>query len=121
MTVKVTFEVNENPDCMVMSSLKGYISANYRQLCDVFGKPNDLDMEDGDKVYNSWVIEFNHYDAHGQFENVVKASIYDWKEVHPLDSIQAEMYRWHIGGYTKEAEWLVHDALNGNIQQEIVE
>ena len=120
MSERIAFEVNERPDTMVMSCLKGHITCSYRDLVDTFGKPNDLDMEDGDKVWNSWVVEFNKYDSDGALDGVIKASIYDSKEAHPLDSIERETNRWHIGGYDREAEWLVHDAVNGNIQQEIV-
>ena len=119
MSERIAFEVDENPGFMNMSSLKGHITCSYRQLVDTFGKPNDLDMEDGDKVWNSWVVEFNHYDDEG-LDHVVQASIYDWKEQHPLDSIERETNRWHIGGYKREAEWLVHDAVNGEIKREFV-
>ncbi len=120
MSEKVTFVVDEHPQFMNMSHLVGHITCSYRTLVDTFGRPNDADMEDCDKVWNAWTIEFNHYDEDG-LDRVVMASIYDWKEQHPLDSIERDKTRWHIGGYKREAEWLVHDAVNGNIQQEIVE
>ena len=117
MADKVMFEVPEHPQFMNMSHLVGHVTCSYRKLVDTFGRPNDADMEDCDKVWNAWTIEFNHYDEDG-LATVVMASIYDWKERHPLDSIERATTRWHIGGYKREAEWLVHDAIEGNIQQE---
>ena len=61
MSEKVTFVVDENPQFMNMSHLVGHITCSYRKLVDTFGRPNDADMEDCDKVWNAWTIEFNHW------------------------------------------------------------
>ena len=87
------------------SSLRGYVHARYFDLVEVFGEPNILNAEEGDKVFNEWGIRFEDGD------DDVYATIYDWKEMYANESHYGE-YRWHIGGKTSEAVWCVLDVLN---------
>jgi hypothetical protein len=64
------------------TSLKGYITTTYADLCRTFGAPS---IFVGDKTNAEWFIEF---------EDGSVATVYDWK----LDHIPLEPYRWHIGG-----------------------
>ena len=86
------------------SSLRGHIHATYDELVEVFGKPNVLDAEEGDKTWNEWGIEFEDGDDY------VYATIYDWKEMDAYDSHFGE-YRWHIGGHNMSSLWCVMEAL----------
>ena len=90
------------------SSFKGHINAPYQDLVEVFGEPN---MPFSDKVWNEWSIRFNVPDYDGYDSEEAYATIYDWKESHPNQSKSGE-YRWHIGSKSREAVWLVLDALN---------
>ena len=89
----------------VGSSLRGHIHATYDELVVVFGEPNILNAEEGDKVFNEWGVRFEDGD------DDVYTTIYDWKELSAYDSHYGE-YRWHIGGKQAEAAWCVMDALN---------
>ena len=97
------------------SSLKGTISASYNTLVEVFGEPNILNAEEGDKVWNEWGIAFKvpvEDDGMGDVDDydIIHATIYDWKEMDAYDSHIGE-YRWHIGGRQMEALWCVMEAL----------
>ena len=87
------------------SCLKGHITASYDALVEVFGEPNILNAEEGDKVWNEWGIRFSEGD------DDIYATIYDWKE-HDAYVSHVGGYRWHIGGKQVEAVWCVLDALN---------
>ena len=86
------------------SSLRGYVHARYFDLVEVFGEPNILNAEEGDKVFNEWGIRFEDGD------DDVYATIYDWKEMYANESHYGE-YRWHIGGKEHRAVELVYEAL----------
>ena len=86
------------------SSLRGHIHATYDELVKVFGEPNILNAEEGDKVFNEWGIRFEDGD------DDVYATIYDWKEMYANESHYGE-YRWHIGGKEHRAVELVYEAL----------
>ena len=77
------------------TSLKGYITTTYADLCRTFGSPS---IFVGDKTNAEWFIEF---------EDGSVATVYDWK----LDHIPLETYRWHIGGFDAFAVASVHEAL----------
>ena len=90
------------------SSLRGHIHAPYIDLVEVFGEPN---MPFSDKIWNEWSIRFDVPDYDGYDSEEVYATIYDWKESHPNQSRYGE-YRWNVGSKSREAVWLVLDALN---------
>ena len=77
------------------TSLKGYITTTYDELCRTFGAPT---IFVGDKTNAEWFIEF---------EDGSVATVYDWK----LDHIPLEPYRWHIGGFDAFAVASVHNAV----------
>lgn len=83
-----------------MSSLMGYVKANYFDLVETFGEPGG---GDGYKVFNEWVV---------QFEDGTVATIYDWKEAGESVSQSALNYNWHIGGYNSSAVERVKEALS---------
>ena len=86
------------------SSLRGYVHARYFDLVEVFGEPNILNAEEGDKVWNEWGIRFEDGD------DDVYATIYDWKEMYANESHYGE-YRWHIGGHGHRSGELIYEAL----------
>ena len=86
------------------SSLRGHIHATYDELVEVFGEPNILNAEEGDKVFNEWGIRFEDGD------DDVYTTIYDWKERDAYDS-HVGTYRWHIGGKEYRSVELVYEAL----------
>ena len=89
------------------SSLRGYVHARYFDLVEVFGEPNILNAEEGDKVWNEWGIRFSDGD------DDIYATIYDWKEQDAYDS-HVGKYHWHIGGQYLSASWYVSDVLNAS-------
>ena len=86
------------------SSLRGHIHATYDELVKVFGEPNILNAEEGDKVFNEWGIRFEDGD------DDVYTTIYDWKELDAYDS-HIGNYRWHIGGKEHRGVELIYEAL----------
>ena len=86
------------------SSLRGHIHATYDELVEVFGEPNILNAEEGDKVFNEWGVRFEDGD------DDVYTTIYDWKELDAYDS-HIGNYRWHIGGKEYRSVELVYEAL----------
>ena len=90
------------------SSLKGHVVASYNTMVEVFGEPN---MPFSDKIWNEWAIRFTVPDDDDLDSEEVYVTIYDWKETHPNQSKSGD-YRWHIGSKSREAVWLVLDALN---------
>ena len=38
------------------TSLMGYVTISYQEIVEVFGEPNILNAEEGDKVWNEWGI-----------------------------------------------------------------
>ena len=86
------------------SSLRGYVHARYFDLVEVFGEPNILNAEEGDKVFNEWGIRFE------DGEDDVYTTIYDWKELDAYDS-HIGNYRWHIGGRDHRGVELIYEAL----------
>ena len=86
------------------SSLRGHIHATYDELVEVFGEPNILNAEEGDKVFNEWGIRFEDGD------DDIYTTIYDWKELDAYDS-HIGNYRWHIGGKEHRGVELIYEAL----------
>ena len=92
----------------VGTSLRGHVTASYGTMIEVFGEPN---MPFSDKIWNEWAVRFNVPDEDDLDSEEVYVTIYDWKETHPNQS-KSGAYRWHIGSKSREAVWLVADALN---------
>ena len=86
------------------SSLRGHIHATYDELVKVFGEPNILNAEEGDKVFNEWGVRFEDGD------DDIYTTIYDWKELDAYDS-HIGNYRWHIGGRDHRGVELIYEAL----------
>ena len=82
------------------TSLKGYISADYSTLVEVFGPPHS--DGDGYKVDAEWML---------QFSNGVVATIYNWKDGRNYcgeDGLDVEdITEWHVGGKSALAEQTV--------------
>ena len=86
-----------------MTSLQGYITADYDTLEKLFGTPTE---GDGYKIDAEWSIEF---------KDGTVATIYNWKdgknycgaEGIPVNDIK----NWHIGGKTHRAVNLIIDTL----------
>lgn len=87
-----------------MTSLQGYIEADYDELVACFGEPTS--EGDGYKVDAEWELKF----ADGTV-----ATIYNWKNGHNYlgeDGLPPEcITNWHIGGKTARAVERVKDAL----------
>ena len=109
------FEVADDPGMSNVSgtSLKGTVKTSYAELEEVFGEPTiGPDDRGGDKTTCEWHIEFQvpvEDDGMGDVDDydIVVATIYDWK----YGSMPYHEINWHVGGNTKEAVWLVMDAL----------
>ena len=100
--------ITHNEDDLIssnMTSLQGYITANYADIVSKFGEP----LKEGFDDYKSdaeWLV---------QFEDGSVATIYNWKnginycgdEGTPTHLIKA----WNVGGHTKQAHINVIKAL----------
>lgn len=84
---------NDAPINIDGTHLQGYVTANYADLCSLFGAPTE---SDGLKVDAEWQV---------QFTDGVVATIYNWKDgpnymgkhgtpVHLIT-------HWHVGGTSK--------------------
>tara|TARA_E500000081_G_scaffold145882_1_gene168269 strand:+ start:1554 stop:1886 length:333 start_codon:yes stop_codon:yes gene_type:complete len=102
------FELIDKDANITGTSLQGHIEADFDDLVKAFGKPTYDSIEDGpsDKVHTQWALEFEDED-----ENLVVATIYDWKEDSPHTS-RVGKYRWHIGGNSYDAVSAVYDYAN---------
>lgn len=78
------------------TSLQGYVETTYNQLFELFGEPQGA----GDKTSAEWILEF----ADGTI-----ATIYDWK----TNKTPMGKYSWHVGGFNKQAVFLVQQTLQG--------
>ena len=77
------------------TSLQGYIEANYWDLVDTFGEPEQGDQY---KTQAEWCLKF----ADGTL-----ATIYDWKQsCKPQD-----VTKWNIGGFSILAEDYINKTL----------
>lgn len=82
-------------------SLKGYVKAEFRDLCLAFGPPTygPFDMS-GDKVTCEWKIRTS---------DGLTLTIYDWK----MGDTPLDEYNWHVGGQDfKAVDWLQEQGLN---------
>ena len=99
------YELIDKDASITGTSLQGYIEATYDDLVKAFGKPTYDSTEDGesDKVHTQWALEFEDEE-----DNLVVATIYDWKEDSAYNS-RVGKYRWHIGGNSYDAVEAVTD------------
>ena len=109
MTQKVEYGPD---DCMNKngSSLRGYVTATYDNLVELFGEPNAYA---GDKTWNAWDLCFTVWDEDGEDSEDVYVDIYDWKESGPHAS-KGDAYRWHVGGFVGSEHhpaWMVSDLI----------
>lgn len=101
----VKFKVDPNAD-INGTSLKGYVTANYAKLVELFGESRDSDEY---KVSGEWTFS----DDEG---NVF--TLYDWKETSLYDSSlpsvaafrQQDKAEFHVGGRGNAADFI--DFLN---------
>lgn len=78
-----------------LTMLQGTIQATREQMIKTFGTPR---QGPSSRVVNDWKI---------QFADGTVATIYDWKsEPFPDD----EPYTWRVGGHSRRAAELVHQA-----------
>lgn len=90
-------DINTNMTC-----LQGYIQAPLKGIVAIFGQPT----QDGLKKNNlCWQVQF----ASGEV-----ATLYSWKRDFAI--ADDEYYVWHIGGHSRTAVKLVHDAFRQSNQ-----
>lgn len=86
----------QNPLNPVGGSRKGTLSnVPYDEIVNVFGNPSWFSDDEGSKVQAEWDI---------RFDNGVRASIYDYKSLMPLNSI----LNWSIGGNSPHSAYEVY-------------
>lgn len=95
-----------------MSSLKGYVEADYDQLVSLFGPPTYDSPSADDKVTAEWCLEFLVKEHDGSLNNV-RATIYDWKSG---DLCRNGKYNWHIGGFNMDSVEAVTQCVENNIK-----
>ena len=103
------FELIDKDASITGTSLQGYIEATYDDLVKAFGEPtfDSTKGDEGDKVHTQWVLEFEDEE-----DNLVVATIYDWKEDSAYNS-RVGKYKWHIGGNSYDAVEAVTDYAEG--------
>lgn len=78
------------------SSLKGYLTASFRQLADLFGEPSSC----GDRVSTRWIAVWK-----GTFFHIYEykdTALYD-PDYPSVEEFRAmPTYGWHIGAHRKE-------------------
>jgi len=85
-----------------MSSLQGYVAANYNTLVEIFGEPHYNTPSGDEKVNTEWELCFEVEDF-GEVQTV-HATIYDWKDYDGGQrSRNSKSYDWHIGGFNQQA------------------
>ena len=99
------YELIDKDASITGTSLQGYIEATYEDLVKAFGEPtfDSTKGDEGDKVHTQWALEFEDEE-----DNLVVATIYDWKEDSAYNS-RVGKYRWHIGGNSYDAVQAVTD------------
>ena len=102
------YELIDKDASITGTSLQGYIEATYDDLVKAFGEPtfDSTKGDEGDKVHTQWALEFEDEE-----DNLVVATIYDWKEDSAYNS-RVGTYNWHIGGNSYEAVEAVYDYAN---------
>jgi hypothetical protein len=78
------------------TSLQGYVSITFAELCEALGEPGPYVSGDG-KVIAEWILQ----------DNKVVATIYIYK----LTEIPQDTYSWHVGGFNEKALELVQRLL----------
>ena len=99
-TFKVDRDANVNG-----TSLKGYVTASYTKLVELFGAPHCADSSGEDKTQLEWLFS----DDQGN-----SFTLYDWKN-YGIDVTQLKSLQFHIGGKGSAMdfiEWL-ETKLNG--------
>lgn len=93
-----------------MSSLQGYVEADYNTLVEVFGEPHYSEPSADEKVNTEWELRFD-VEEFGETETVY-ATIYDWKDYDGgFRSRGGLPYQWHIGGFSRRAQEAVQLAI----------
>lgn len=86
------------------TSLEGYVSADYKTICKVFGEPTE---SDGYKTDAEWMIQFSD----GQV-----ATIYNWKDGKNYCGANGlnveDIKEWHIGGRSNEVVSRIQNLLS---------
>lgn len=91
------------------TSLQGYVKATYEELEAVFGE----NIGSSDKTWNEFRADILVRDFDLETEDMVTATIYDWKESSP-ETARTGVYEWHVGGYCIDASWYVQDLLDAH-------
>jgi hypothetical protein len=91
----ILFRHLENCSEINFSCLQGYVNTTYDNLVKTFGEPT---LRDGDKTTVEWQLKFYNGDV---------VTIYDYNQW----DTPTGYYDWHIGGFNKNAQYLVEKAL----------
>lgn len=95
-----------------MSSLQGYIEADFETLVKVFGEPHFTDPSGDEKVNTEWELRFEVQEDGEDDTDYVYATIYDWKDYDGGKlSRSGVKYNWHIGGHSLDAVDVVKQAI----------
>ena len=107
------FEVGSHVD-IDRTSFKGYLAADYDDVCHVFGSPTYSNSSDG-KVQKEWSILFPRETLPNK---ELVATIYDWKQ---YDTEVEHVHEWNIGGKHLEVVDYIKQAFrafkNGKIRE----
>ena len=78
------------------TSLKGYISATYKQLVAILGEPTFNSPSGDNKTQVEWIVKFkNNY-----------FTIYDWK-TYDREYTLNELSVFHVGGKVDASEFII--------------
>jgi len=95
-----------------MSSLQGYVEADFETLVRTFGEPHFTDPSGDEKVNTEWELRFEVQKDGEDDTDYVYATIYDWKDYdggkHSRSGVK---YNWHIGGHSNDAVDVVKQAI----------
>lgn len=95
-----------------MSSLQGYIEADFETLVKVFGEPHFTDPSGDEKVNTEWELRFEVQEDGEDDTDYVYATIYDWKDYDGGKlSRSGVKYNWHIGGHSLDAVDVIKKAI----------
>lgn len=89
------------------TSLQGYVTAEFVDLYDVFGRPNRTDSSPHEKVNCEWTFRI-----HTEEDEYIDATVYNWK----TGTIPYNKYEWHIGGRSYRATELIQEILDRRLK-----
>lgn len=88
---------------VIGTSYQGSIDTTFGNLVEVFGDPTYVDYDHDAKINIEWEL---------LFDDGTVATIYNYKDYDGgAEAASGCVYHWHIGGFSREAHWLVIDEL----------